>query len=565
MMKFSYSEGSLTEFLSTEVGTLEDLGSLITVFHWSSGIFKDDYRKKDNFQGAEFIGLDVDEGCTLAEAQELFKNYKHIIATSKSHQKEKNGIVCDRFRVILFFSELITDAQVFESTWFSLFEKFSFIDPACKDASRFYYPSVKIISLQAEGELVSPVLIKDIKNTPKTSQKLLDLTQTKLSRKTLDFLTFGAPEGSWNVSLFTAAKDWLEQGLDQDSFEERAEKITGHLDAVDKKTIDSAFSKEPKYLPRGYVSTLENQARIEGLIVSARELGKEALTFLGNKELVKGEPTGLVALDEILGGGKRLGELTVTHAEAGTGKNTLWHYLIYLWAMQGKGHVGYASRELSPENEVIPDFLSLYAEENARKVDLTPARQEQYTKIIEGLPIYFATGYGYFPEQDLVAWVKALKERGVNYFYFDHLHYMLEDPEDHKAAAKLIRDLKALVKDENIHVDLIIQPNKLMEGQRLSLNSIKGGAAMGQAIDNLIIMERATDTDVKNVTKVTMKKGRSKLCRPGSFYVQYNPENMHFQTVELEPSPSRFSQESNYDSDYPSPITRKLIPIRNEN
>lgn len=45
--------------------------------------------------------LDIDDGLTIIEAKETFKDYKYLIATTKSHQKEKSGKVCDRFRVIL--------------------------------------------------------------------------------------------------------------------------------------------------------------------------------------------------------------------------------------------------------------------------------------------------------------------------------------------------------------------------------------------------------------------------------------------------------------------------------
>jgi hypothetical protein len=120
-------------------------------------------------------------------------------------------------------------------------------------------------------------------------------------------------------------------------------------------------------------------------------------------------------------------------------------------------------------------------------------------------PLYFAEGYGHFPLEEIKAWVMEAKAAGISYFFFDHLHYMLEDPEDHKAASKLIKEIKTLAKEQKVCINIIIQPNKLMDGQRLSLNSIKGGAAMGQAIDNLIILERVKNSETKNVVKLTLE------------------------------------------------------------
>ena len=62
----------------------------------------DGYRHKKNvIRGQNMIGLDIDEGMTLEEAKERMSQYVYLIYTTKSHQKEKNGIVCDRFRVLI--------------------------------------------------------------------------------------------------------------------------------------------------------------------------------------------------------------------------------------------------------------------------------------------------------------------------------------------------------------------------------------------------------------------------------------------------------------------------------
>lgn len=269
----------------------------------------------------------------------------------------------------------------------------------------------------------------------------------------------------------------------------------------------------------------------DGQVVKASDLSSAAVSYLNDKEKVKGEATLIEGLDKLLGGGHRLGEVTCWHAHAKTGKNTLWHKLMHLWLTRTDKKpipIAYASRELTPESEVIPDLLSIHLQRNVR---LLNAKEGEYESILSSWPLYFASGYGHFSFDSIIKWVLECKSLGVQHFWFDHLHYMLEDPEDHKEASKLIKNIKSLAKLENINVQIIIQPNKLMDGQRLSLNSIKGGAAMGQAIDNLITLERVR-CETPNIMRLRTDAVRSKLARIGEIYLQYNPQTIDMVEVE---------------------------------
>lgn len=57
----------------------------------------------ENWNNSEqnLLILDIDDGLTIKEAKNIFSKYKYLIATTKSHQKDKKGKVCDRFRIIL--------------------------------------------------------------------------------------------------------------------------------------------------------------------------------------------------------------------------------------------------------------------------------------------------------------------------------------------------------------------------------------------------------------------------------------------------------------------------------
>lgn len=49
----------------------------------------------------DLLVFDVDDGLSLAECQKMFKRYKYLIGTTKSHQANKKGVVCDRYRLCI--------------------------------------------------------------------------------------------------------------------------------------------------------------------------------------------------------------------------------------------------------------------------------------------------------------------------------------------------------------------------------------------------------------------------------------------------------------------------------
>jgi hypothetical protein len=119
---------------------------------------------------------------------------------------------------------------------------------------------------------------------------------------------------------------------------------------LDDAEVESVFKSVSRYAP---ASTPEEDETPQPKIVWAADMIGDMFTFLRDKGKTLGEPTGVKALDELLGGGKRLGELTVTMAEAKTGKNTFWHY--QQRTMLDKGiAVGYASRSSLPKPKFCP-------------------------------------------------------------------------------------------------------------------------------------------------------------------------------------------------------------------
>lgn len=112
-------------------------------FNYSAGTFKDNYRNADNYLNySDLIILDVDDGKSIDEARIIFEPFDYIIATTKSHQKEKNGKICDRFRVILPTEKPINlNKTEYSKMMKEIFKDYPFVDTVCSDSSRFYFPS----------------------------------------------------------------------------------------------------------------------------------------------------------------------------------------------------------------------------------------------------------------------------------------------------------------------------------------------------------------------------------------------------------------------------------------
>lgn len=243
-----------------------ELVDIATRQTYSLGYYKDNVRRESNFLGAFAIGLDIDNSdpenqMSLAEAQDIFGQYKHIIMTSRSHQKStKNGRdipKVDRFRVILFLSREINDPGVYRNTWHSLRKKYPAIDRACADPCRVWYASPGLVSQRAVGDLVEPVETAPAPERPATPLPHLFIdptTKGQLAKSTRDFLERGAPEGEWNNTLYKAARDFNQQNYTKEEAIHLLTKATqnyyGYLDKSDLRTIDQAYSRPAKHAPR---------------------------------------------------------------------------------------------------------------------------------------------------------------------------------------------------------------------------------------------------------------------------------------------------------------------------
>jgi hypothetical protein len=500
---------------------------------WAPASFKSDRRLNVEFEGTDLLVLDIDEGLKLPEAIQQFSPYKCLILASKNHQKEKNGRVEDRFRVIIWLTRRCDKAADFKATWKAAQGQWPVIDRQASDPARFYYASPETLFKNEAGLTFDVVEGLEVTELDRALEPEPATLKGNLWKSTLEFLLRGAPAGHRHGALVKATMNMREQGYAKEEVTAALRKMIRSggswsgpdLNEKDLRTIDDVFGRVLKY---DYEPT-ENEE--EPIAIDAAGLLPETWAYLSDKDAVKGDPTGFEGLDQMLGGGKRLGELTVLMAQAKTGKNALYHYLLQKMLVEGKC-VGYASRELDPATEVLPNLLSIGLNTNMWHADITEELKTKAQDLVKNWRLYFAPGYGYFPLEQLEAWFRALASEGVSYFLFDHFHHALMT-EDYESTVNLAKKLKTLTKELNIHIDLIVQPRNLRDGERLSLATLRGGAAIGQALDNLLILERRRGVQVPNVSELRLEVARHRLATPGKMYIQYDPITTTFQEVDL--------------------------------
>lgn len=291
---------NLTQAHEQKFNSLKELSEFTLKYDWSPFTYKDGYRHSTSWASCDVMVLDIDQGCTITKAKELFKEYTYIIQTTKSHTEDHN-----RFRVIIPLSSSVTDQEIYKNTWYSLSNRFSFIDQQCKDMARFYYKSKSFVS-ENLGKSIDPVLEIIIPSYFHKPRLELQLTKGKLSRATMEFIVNGAMSGERNIGCFKAGKDMQEQGY---TIEETIDKLLKSPCVGDdfsenelERTVRSAFSNDPKHDPRGLSEKKEYIARSISDLENDPDLYKKSEPIRGpdfldvtEERWRKGEVLGVVA------------------------------------------------------------------------------------------------------------------------------------------------------------------------------------------------------------------------------------------------------------------------------
>jgi hypothetical protein len=123
--------------LSLNIKSVDDFKIVVSKDH-TAALFKNNYRNSENFVKANCILLDFDNGAL--PVKDFYHKYKEIefyLATSKSHNIEKNGRIQPRYHIYLPIP-IVADKQKYENMILSCMEYFKTADAACKNVDRFF-------------------------------------------------------------------------------------------------------------------------------------------------------------------------------------------------------------------------------------------------------------------------------------------------------------------------------------------------------------------------------------------------------------------------------------------
>ncbi len=157
-----YRDGFKTKEL-----TIKALAEAVKRGHaWSCATYDRSMRSKGNYQQAQLIGLDIDNGLTLNDAlnHPFVKKYGQLIYTSASHQKPKGDTPpCDRFRIVFSASQPLNDLETYEQLVKAVMGHFREADEACKDASRYWAGNSQAEIFILDGNSLPASLIEEAK------------------------------------------------------------------------------------------------------------------------------------------------------------------------------------------------------------------------------------------------------------------------------------------------------------------------------------------------------------------------------------------------------------------
>lgn len=185
------------------------VAKLICTFAWSPIVWVGGIRKADAFASALWCALDFDDGTyTLAQAMDdvTQAGLAHVIGTTKSHGKPKGDTpACDRFRMLLRFDRVVDSRAIYDRAMRAAMQDFVGADKSCKDAARFFFPCVDIVSA-AKGHGYWP-LDDDAEDTPgpappKIERNLYREARNRIfdcdimNRIEMEFDTYGAYDAS---------------------------------------------------------------------------------------------------------------------------------------------------------------------------------------------------------------------------------------------------------------------------------------------------------------------------------------------------------------------------------
>ncbi len=197
-------------YLVKPVRLMQEMGQLVLRHHSSPVIWIGGKRTKDNFLFADFAVIDVDHGMSLDEAHLEFKEYRHVIGTTKRH-----GLDGDRFRVFIPFERRIDKCDQYTYTNKLLAARYC-ADPAAANAAQAFLPLKAIVSISETGKTIPVSIPVDRPYVPRPVATTTPGASRQIPSYIQRWLAFGAPKDEANLTCFKAACGLKKVGFSKD-------------------------------------------------------------------------------------------------------------------------------------------------------------------------------------------------------------------------------------------------------------------------------------------------------------------------------------------------------------
>lgn len=201
-------------------------------YNYSPSKFGEGYRDTDHWEGGnDCVVLDVDDGMSIFECKQILNSnkLKGLITTTKSHQKEKNDEICDRYRVFIpTVGSFKGSAKQFSKSMERIFGLFyNQVDMATKDCARFYYGNPGGKHYYIDGR---ELLDWEDYSYEEVETKNLKKDYNRQSRRgggsdIKNWFSEHLHKGNRNNTLFRAFKFYLDDGLGKEQAYQRVQEI----------------------------------------------------------------------------------------------------------------------------------------------------------------------------------------------------------------------------------------------------------------------------------------------------------------------------------------------------
>ena len=261
----------------------------------------------------------------------------------------------------------------------------------------------------------------------------------------------------------------------------------------------------------------ETNGDFRNRIIKGTTLFQEFFKTMEDIQNIPSILTGFGYLDTKLGGGLREGELTIVHAKAKTGKTTFLNQVI-AHSLKNGIKTGLASFEMNAVTEVLPSLFSIMTGENFRTSSIARDLVKHTEGTLDGSlfePIkdlaIFDQHLGQVSLESILQFIEELAQSGTKLICIDHALFLVRSAKESDEHIEVCRQLAMAAGKYKMHIILVAQAPKLIDGTKLGIDTVYGGVAAAMFAHNFITLQRdKTNDDVLEVRLVACRYPNSR-------------------------------------------------------